>query len=102
MSDKPIYPHDYEENEWRPVPGLKGYEVSSRCQVRRETTVILLESMIDGPDSIVMIDGCLYSAGNLMMLAFVGPQPMGYIRKRRDPDDDSEWLPNMYYEPYRA
>lgn len=102
MRDESIYPHDYEAIEWRPVPGLKGYEVSSRCQVRCETMMTLLESVVDGRDSVVLIDECLYVAASLMLLAFIGPPPLGYIRERRDPDSDSERLANMCYVPFGA
>lgn len=93
----PMYPHVYNEEMWCSVPGLPGYEVSSGCRVRDTQTGDNLRDLYYGDVSMVKIDGRLYNVVDLMLLAFIGPKPRGYIIQQRI--GVGEKLHNVYYEP---
>ncbi len=95
---KGMFPPKFEEETWRPVPGLEGYEVSTKCYVRNvETTINLEDKWYRGSVSLVEIDGRRHKCADLMLLAFIGPKPYGYIIQKRV--GTSEKLSNVYYEP---
>lgn len=91
MSPPPFIPG------WRLVPGMKGYEVSTKCYVRDAACKCVLEDRYRGEWSRVVIDGRPYRCVDLMLLAFIGPKPCGYVVKKRV--GVSEKLSNMFYEP---
>lgn len=96
----PMYPPILDEVVWRPVPGLEGCEVSSECYVRDMQTGGNLKDQYHGDVSMVEIDGRLYNAVDLMLLAFIGPKPRSYTVQRRT--GVSEKLHNVYYEPRKT
>ena len=95
----PMYPPVLDGEEWRFVPGLEGYWVSSECRVRDMQTGDNLKDQYYGDVSMVEIDGRLYNAVDLMLLAFIGPKPRSYTIRQRT--GVSEKLHNVYYEPRR-
>lgn len=93
-----MFPPKFEGETWRPIPGLEGYEVSTKCYVRDvETTINLEDKWYRGNVSLVEIDGRRHKCVDLMLLAFIGPKPYGYVIQKRI--GTSEKLSNVYYEP---
>lgn len=98
---KPIYPPEFTEKQWRVVPGLPDYEVSSIREIRRVKNVerlqVLLPIVFRGEASLVILADVYYNVVDLMMLAFVGPKPYGYTVWKRA--GESEVLSNLFYGP---
>lgn len=92
-----MFPPVFEREYWRPIPGLEGYEVSTKCYVRDAKLAINLKDEWRGDVSRVVIGGKHYKCVELMLLAFIGLKPMSYVIQKRT--GTSEWLSNMYYEP---
>jgi hypothetical protein len=94
----PMYPPEFDEVVWQPIPGLGNkYEINSQCVVRNAETQDTLEDQYYGQVSMVKIDGRLYNVVSLMLLAFIGPRPRSYNVKFRK--GTSEGLNNVYYAP---
>ena len=76
---------------------MEGYDVSTDCYVSDAETKVYLKDWYRGEWSRVEIGGRPYKCVDLMLLAFIGPKPCGYVVKKRD--GVSEKLSNMFYEP---
>jgi len=94
----PIYPPEFTEKQWRIIPILEGFEVSTLREVREIGAKSLLPRVDQQGISLVRINDHFYSVVFLMMLTFMGPKPHGYIVKMRD-EDGPEVLFNLYYAP---
>ncbi len=94
----PIYPPEFTEKQWRIIPILEGFEVSTLREVREIGAKSLLPRVNQQGISLVRINDHFYSIVFLMMLTFIGPKPYGYIVKMRD-EDGPEVLFNLYYTP---
>jgi len=94
---EPMFASDIEGVEWRPIPGLEDYEVNTESYVRDAGSMIRLKEWYRGELSRVEIDGRSYKCVDLMLLAFIGPKPCGYVVQKRV--GVSEKLINVFYGP---
>jgi len=76
-----IYPSLTEE--WRPIPGLPGYEASIYGYAREIGADTVLSRFYNQRVAEVRINGFRYSLIVLLMLTFAGPKPRGYELKKR-------------------
>lgn len=88
---------EYTETEWRPVLDNPDFEVSSQRSVRQVNADSLMSRSERRGVSLVRIRDRVYSIVELMMLAFVGPKPFGYVIRRLE--GESEVLSNLCYAP---
>ncbi len=95
--DTLIFPPEFDEETWRPVFGLVGYEVSTECRVRDEKLKENLKKLFRGGMAFVEIGSYYYKCFDLMLLAFIGPKPHGYAVHKRV--GTSEKLSNAFYGP---
>jgi hypothetical protein len=97
-SGLPIIPNVFTQTEWRPIrlPGLEGYEVSTKCQVRKIGVAVCLEDRYRGEVSRVLIDGHWLKCLDLMCLTFIGVIPYGYVVRKSHGAGES--LSNVFYE----
>jgi hypothetical protein len=95
----PIYP-EIPSEEWRPIPGLSGYEASIYGHVREIGSEQALPRQYYQHVALVVIDGRRYSIPVLLMLTFVGLKPYGYNLVKCD--GRSNELSNLAYAPTKA
>lgn len=90
--------------EWRPVVGYEGYEVSSLGRVRSlrsgQPHVLALTTRKDGYRSV----GLLRPVGRhtcvvhgLVVAAFLGPRPAGYVIRHLDGEPSHNAVSNLAY-----
>ena len=86
-------------DEYRPVPGAPGYEVSRAGVIRhRRGSVCTVVSNYRGMVK-VFVAGKWRTrhVGNVVLQAFVGPGGPGQVARHRDPDIRSDALDNLYW-----
>lgn len=105
-----------EDAEWRPVPGVDGYEVSSDGRVRSlpRTTLGLDGKTYRYPGRMLRgkrnthgrvqheMRGKIYQAHRLVMLAFVGEPPEGMEVCHNDGNPLNNHLSNLRYDSHRS
>ena len=92
-----IFPPDFDEETWRPIFGLVGYEVSTECRVRDEKSKENLKKLFRGGKALVKIGGYYFRCFDLMLQTFIRFKPYGYAVHKRV--GTSEKLSNVFYGP---
>ena len=93
---------------WKPIPGCPGYEVSDQGQVKslkRKTPRILKPGHVNGYQFVdLSINGKsnVIRVAYLVLLAFVGPRPDGLVVCHENGIKDDDRLENLRYDTQKA
>lgn len=94
-----IYPPCFWYGDWIEIPGLPGFEISPRRLVRASFHDDCgdFKAILTCEDGLLQIGNHFHSTTDLMMLAYIGPRPLGFTVQKRD--GSSEDLSNLFYGP---
>lgn len=98
----------FETENWLFIPGHHPYEVSSLGRIRNGNKILKLIKR--GPKRkqyfAVSLGGgrgsSRYSVHRLVLLAFVGPSPIGALGCHKDDDSFNNCLSNLYWGSYKS
>lgn len=99
------------DEEWRPIPGWPGYEVSNlgrlysvkRPRVQRSGRILRTQAMPSGYRTAAMWrDGrqSTVTVHSLVLAAFVGPRPNGLVIRHLDGEPSNNRADNLAYGTY--
>src|SRR6266567_6705077 len=92
------------QENWRPITGIAGYEVSDQGRIRSAAHVILKPRSYGPKDKQIVslsLDNytCNKSVHHAVLEAFVSPKPKGYLATHLDQDYSNNKLANLKWVP---